>query len=71
MAIPVVPIVVAIGLGAAVAYVLYQRNRSGPQKMLDKAQSAVEDAADAAIDATESVADKATKAAKDLKKSMS
>ena len=70
MAFPVIPVVAGVAVVAALVYVVYQKNRGGPRKMVDKAQYAVGDAADAAIDTAESVADKATEVVKDIKKSV-
>ena len=47
-----------------------RRTAVAREKMVDKAQYAVGDAADAAIDAAESVAEKATEVVKDIKRSV-
>lgn len=69
MASPTLPIVVGVAVTVVLVYVF--RDKLGIKKSLvDKAQSMVQDTADAAVDVAESAADKATKAAKDVKNSV-
>jgi uncharacterized protein (UPF0333 family) len=70
VALPILPIVAGVAVVVALVYV-YRNNRNSPEKLLDKAQSAVADTAGAAKDAAETVADKASNVAKDVKRSVS